>query len=154
MRLWRASYLEGNPVSTPRVNVAPDAGLSEIEPVRANKDLDLKSLAALTAFMEEPVTIEIAAPANESAPNHVVLNVNGVNQPVFFGHPVTIRRKYVEVLARMKQTSFSQRATNYINPEESNQLLPRTALVHPFQLIEDKNPKGRAWLQHIMSEAA
>jgi hypothetical protein len=139
-------------VTTPRVTVAPDTSNLGIETISANKDL--KEVAASAAFMEEPVTVEIAAPMSENSPNHVILNVNGINQPVFFGHPVTIRRKYVEVLARMKQTGYTQRATNYINPEDSNAMIPRTALVHPFQLIEDKNPKGRAWLQHILQEAA
>ena len=140
-------------MSTPRVNVARDTSqMTEIEPVSANADL--KAVVAQAAFMEQPVTIEVAAPMNENDPNHVVLNVNGINQPVFFGHPVTIRRKYVEVLARMKQTGYTQRATNYINPEDSNQLIPRTALVHPFQVLEDKNPKGREWVRHILSEAA
>lgn len=141
-------------MNAPQVKVAPETNRehTEIEPVSANADL--KKLAREAAFMEEFITIMVHPQAGDNAATHVTLNVNGVNQPVFFGHPVTIRRKYVEVLARMKETSYSQQAANFMNPEISNALIPRSSLVHPFSVVEDKNPKGGAWLAHILSERA
>lgn len=141
-------------MNAPQVRVAAETNRehTEIEPVSANADL--KKMAREAAFMEEFVTIYVHPQAGDNAQTHVVLNVNGVNQPVFFGHNTTIRRKYVEVLARMKETGYSQRAANFMNPEISNELIPRSALVYTFQVIEDKNPKGGAWLAHILSERA
>jgi hypothetical protein len=141
-------------LNAPQVKVGADTNrdMSEIEPVTANADL--KKLAREAAFMEEFVTIFVHPQAGDNAATHVTLNVNGVNQPVFFGHNTTIKRKYVEVLARMKETGYSQRSANFMNPELSNELIPRSSQVHPFSVIEDKNPKGGAWLAHILSERA
>jgi len=137
---------------TKNVSVAQDENTSlTLDKVAGDKDL--AKLARDAAFMEEMVRIEIMSSTNENDPTHVILNVNGVNQPVFRGVPTDLRRKFVEVLARMKQTSYSQRATDYINPERSNELIPRTGLAYPFQVLEDRNPKGAAWLRAILAEA-
>lgn len=105
------------------------------------------------AFMNEIVVIEIATTTNENEPNHVILAVNGVNQPVFRGTPTPVKRKYVEVLARCKETKYTQHQVNPYEPDRI-EMRARTALVYPFQVLEDKNPKGRAWLQAVISEAA
>lgn len=141
-------------MNAPQVKVAPETNrdMTEIEPISANADL--KKLAREAAFMEEFVTIFVHPQGGDNAATHVTLNVNGTNQPVFFGHNTTIRRKYVEVLARMKETNYSQQAANFMNPEISNALIPRSSQVHPFSVVEDKNPKGAAWLAHILSERA
>lgn len=123
-----------------------------VVPVAGN--VDFRQLAADEAFMEERVTIVIHPTTDENQPGHVILNVNGVNQPVVRGVPTTIKRKYLEVLARMKETKYSQPQRDMANPEYGNQVIGRTALVYPFDVQEDANPKGRAWLQNIMAEPA
>lgn len=119
---------------------------------RPSQDKSLAEEARQAAFMEELVELEIHPSTNENDPTHVILNVNGVNQPVFRGTPTRIKRKFVEVLARMKQTSYSQRATDYINPERSNEMIPRSGLAYPFQVLADRNPKGLPWLRAILAE--
>ena len=121
-------------------------------PVAGN--IDFRQLASDEAFMEERVTIVIHPTTDENQPNHVILNVNGTNQPVIRGVPTSIKRKYLEVLARMKETKYSQPQRDMANPEYGNQVIGRTALVYPFDVQEDANPKGRAWLQNIMAEPA
>ncbi len=115
-------------------------------------DKPLAEIAADAAFMEEILVIEIAPGNSDNDVPCVILNVNGVNQPIWRGYPVPVRRKYVEVLARMKETRYSQDATNYIEPEKSNQLRPRTGQSYPFQVVQDKNPLGYAWLRQILAE--
>ena len=105
------------------------------------------------AFMNELVTVLVAATVDENAPSHVVLGVNGTNQPIFRDIPTTIKRKYLEVLARCRETKYSQRTSNPMEPDRIENV-PRTAFAYPFQVIEDKNPKGSAWLQAVMRSPA
>jgi len=137
----------------PQVQVTDDLN-TELTLEKVTADKDLKALAASAAFMEEVVEIEIVSATSENEPPCVILNVNGTNQPVWRGLPTSVRRKYLEVLARMKETRFSQAPTNYINPEQSNALQPRTGQVYPFQVLSDKNTKGAALLRRILAEAA
>ena len=74
-----------------------------IEPVSQN---DFKKLAAEESFMNEPVTIMIHSTTDENQAPHVIVNCNGINQPIIRGVPTEVKRKYVEILARMKGDSL------------------------------------------------
>ncbi len=124
---------------------------SYVDPVSGN--VDFRGLAADEAFMNEHVTIMVHATTDENQPPHVIVNVNGTNQPIIRGNPTRVRRKYVEVLARMKETKYNQVTPNPAAPDVS-EMRARTALAYPFDLVEDPNPKGRAWLQHVLAEPA
>ena len=89
---------------------------------------------------------------DDNAPPHVLLSVNGRTQPVARGTPTTVRRMFVEVLARCVETKYVQPNRDLSNPESGNSLIGRTALAYPFDVLEDKNPLGRAWLDKIRSE--
>lgn len=106
-----------------------------------------------TAFMNELVVVEVAETTDENQPPSIILTVNGITQPVFRGVPTRMRRMFVEVLARCKETKYTQ---HQINPNEPHriEMKSRTALAYPFQVLEDKNPRGRAWLRAVLSEAA
>jgi hypothetical protein len=119
-----------------------------IEPVVTN---EIGRVAAEEAFMNELVLIEVAESTDENQPNHVVLSVNAVTQPVFRGVPTLVKRKYVEVLARCKESKYSQHTTNPNEPDRI-EMRQRTALAYPFQVLEDKNPKGKAWLAAVLAE--
>ena len=98
-----------------------------------------------------PATVAVyPLPALYPASTNYVLAVNGTNQPVFRDVPTTIKRKYVEVLARMKETKYRQ-VRNPIELDRS-ELVPRTGPIYPFEVIRDDNPKGRAWLRSIIAE--
>ena len=73
--------------------------------------------------------------------------------PVIKGYEIKMKRKFVEVAARMKQTKFTQRIANPMDPS-SIQMVPTTTLVHPFDVREDKNPKGKAWIEAVKAERA
>lgn len=113
---------------------------------------DLQKEIEVESFMNEIVTVEVAETTNENEPPTFVLSVNGIHQPVMRGQPIRMRRMFVEVLARCKETKYNQRQANPNQPDRI-ELAPRTALAYPFQVIEDPNPKGRAWLRAVLMEA-
>jgi hypothetical protein len=114
---------------------------------------DFSKLASDEAFMNELVTVMVHSTTDENQPNHVVVNCNGMNQPLIRGVPTTVKRKYVEILARMKETKYTQITRNASAPEQID-MIARHGLSFPFDLVEDKNPRGRAWLQNVLAEAA
>lgn len=135
------------------VQVAPDLNTSlDIEAVKVDKDLMRK--IELEKFMNDIVEVYVYPSTNESDVPHFILNVNGVNQPVFRGNVTPMKRCFLEVLARMKETRHSQGAMNYQNPEASNALIPRTGQVYPFEVRKDPSPVGGAWLARILQEKA
>jgi hypothetical protein len=115
---------------------------------------DLRKLLEDESFMNEPVTILLHSTTDENAPPHVTVGVNGINMPILRGTPTIVKRKFVEVLARCKETRYRQPTRDMANPEAGNGLLGSTANAYPFDMLEDKNPKGRAWLMQIMAEPA
>jgi len=114
---------------------------------------DFSKLAADEAFMNELVTVMVHSTTDENQPNHVVVNCNGMNQPLIRGVPTTVKRKYVEILARMKETKYTQITRNASAPDQID-MVARHGLSYPFDLVEDLNPRGRAWLQNVLAEAA
>jgi hypothetical protein len=114
---------------------------------------DFSKLAADEAFMNELVTVMVHSTTDENQPNHVVVNCNGMNQPLIRGVPTTVKRKYVEILARMKETKYTQVTRNPSAPDQID-MVARHGLCYPFDLVEDANPRGRAWLQNVLAEQA
>lgn len=122
-----------------------------IETVAETKDF--RELAAEESFMNEIVTVLVHATTDENQPPQVIVNCNGMNQPIMRGYPTEIKRKYVEILARMKETKYSQFTPN---PSEPDRIVmsARHGLSYPFDVVEDKNPRGRAWLNNVLAEPA
>ena len=114
---------------------------------------DFGRLASSEAFMNELVTVMVHPSTDENQPPHIIVNVNGTNMPIVRGVPTQVKRKYVEVLARMKETKYNQVTPNPASPDVS-EMRARTALAYPFDLVDDSNPKGRAWLQNVLAEPA
>lgn len=110
------------------------------------------SLVSELAFMEEKVDVMLHESTDPNAENPVQVSVNGINQFFLRGQQQTVRRKYVEVLARAKKTAIS-------TPEMTNQVGERvaairkaTALHYPFSVTRDDNPRGQAWLRGILAQ--
>jgi hypothetical protein len=131
------------------IEITDDAPV--IETVSESKDF--RELAQSEVFMNEMVTINVHSTTDENQAPQVIVNVNGTNQPILRGHPMQVRRKYVEVLARMKETKYNQVVRNASAPDQID-MVARHGLCYPFDLVEDKNPVGRAWLQNVLAEAA
>lgn len=125
------------------------------------EDVDADYLAEL-AFMEEPVTI-ILHQSNErnAATMHPFWN-NGKKAEVFqngrwievghlpVGHVMVIKRKILEQIIRCKIDTIDVQTLNQDSERPINIATPRSSPVHSYTIIEDKNPRGRAWVSEMM----
>lgn len=112
----------------------------------------LKEYARELAFMEEPVEINIHESADPNAEPIVDLYCNGIAQRVIRGVPITVKRKYVQVLTMARHTAMST-DTRVEGENVVNRVNRRTALRYPFSVIRDDNPRGRDWLRAELQRA-
>ncbi len=119
-----------------------------IEPVTGEQAA--KTAIEKEVFMNEPVRIIVMETGEEGSLQVITPCVNGVNQPIVRGRETVVKRKFVEALARCRTTKYQQRH----NPIERDKIenVPITVQTYPFSVLEDRNPKGRAWLQGIVAE--
>lgn len=103
------------------------------------------------AFMSEPVTIMVYESNDPNESDLVYTAVNGRTQYFARGVPQTVRRCYVELLARAKKTTYSQVLDDRLG-EQMNSLQSHKALKYPFSVIEDKNPRGAEWLRNVLAQ--
>lgn len=122
------------------------AGIDVVDKPMPKDALDLE------AFMNEPVTIIVNPATDPDEPRLVQVGVNGVNQFLARGEPITVKRKYVEVLARAKRTNFTQTLDERLG-EGMNHLKAMHLLRFPFSVIEDRNSNGGPWLRGVLAEA-
>jgi hypothetical protein len=145
--VYRKKNSNGNEVINDNVELITDQQIESVSTKEFDREI------AEEAFMNEPVTVLLADTNDDSAPTHGVFSVNGTNQPILRGVPTVIKRKYLEVIARCKETKYNQRTANPMEPDRI-EMVQRTAFAYPFQVVEDKNPKGRAWLAAVMADPA
>lgn len=141
-------------IGQPGVREMPSTGDARIEPseievvdrpVRASK-------LELLKFMEEELTIVVHDSTNPTdEPIPYVIN-GGQRQAFLRGQKQRVKRKYVEVLARMKVTGYTQERFRDSQNIDSIRNIQHNALRYPFSIIEDTQ-KGRAWLDGILAEA-
>lgn len=139
-----------------------DDGERSPEIVRAEK-LPEKEFLDELMFYEEPVTIRLEPTTDKNAPIAFPVWVNGkgcevwdprknqwVERPFLpIGMLLTIKRKYLEVIARAKTDTVSIAEHNMMAENPGNLAVRRTSAVQSFSIIEDKNPRGGAWMSEI-----
>ena len=81
---------------------------------------------------------------------YVQVSVNGVIQMFKRDTPIVVKRKYVERLARAKETGYDQQVDDRLG-ERMNSLQSRNSLRYPFTVNRDDNPRGSAWLRAILA---
>ena len=113
------------------------------------------------AFMEEPVTIEIMPSGGDNPPTHYPVWVNGRGGEVLLGgqwvtmvylpvgQPLTLKRKYVGVLAAAKSETVrhdapDQRAATLLNIPHRT-----VSAACNFMVLQDANPRGPAWIAEL-----
>jgi hypothetical protein len=111
--------------------------------------------AAILAFMEEPVKVIISDDNGKNPEKFMYLAVNGRGAGpngipwVPRGVEVTIKRKFLNVLAGARQVKY----TNYeeVNSEGIRESKQRATANdrYPFSVVEDLNPRGIAWLRQL-----
>lgn len=105
------------------------------------------------AFYEEPVEIEIHESSDRDNPDPIVdLYCQGVPQRIIRGQPITVKRKYVQILVNARHVSMSTE-TRVEGENVVNRVNKRSALRYPFSVIHDANPRGRDWLRQAMRAA-
>lgn len=139
----------------PPVNLDDDR---EPEIIRVERVVSKEYVDAL-AFNEEPVTIRVEPGMEENAsPFTDVIQVNGRGAEILlndrwhvWGHLpidriITTKRKYLEVMIRSKSTRVHSNAQAI---DETNQLKRSTSGTMAITIIEDRNPRGHAWIRAI-----
>lgn len=112
--------------------------------------IDMDYAAAL-AFNEELVDVVVHESTEPNASPLVDTYVNGVPQRFIRGQTQRVKRKFVEVLARAKQTGIKT-IVDMSNGEPVNRIHRHTGLRYPFSIQHDANPKGAAWLRNILAQ--
>jgi len=120
-----------------------------------------KDYADELAFMEEPVTIRIEPSADKNAAGAFPVWVNGKAAEVFqngkwdeigylpVGRVLTIRRKVLEVIIRAKVDTVMTKIIDQDGERPNNVINRFTSPVHSFSILEDRNPKGPAWVAEL-----
>lgn len=104
------------------------------------------------AFANEMVLVRVHEDTNKYANPFPEIWVNGRVQRFVRGHEQTVRRCYVEKLARLKLTTFDNLKTKDVDGEDVYRYPSHTGLLYPFVVIGD-SPKGDRWLKDILAEA-
>ncbi len=104
------------------------------------------------AFMEEMVTVMVAVGPEKDSDPRFEIGVNGVMQFFLRGKEVTVKRKFVEGLARAKPVIL--RNKEFINSEGISTVeYPETrTLRYPFSVLKDDNPIGHQWLTSVLRQ--
>lgn len=112
-----------------------------------------KDRAEELAFMDEKVTVMVHETEDPNASVVVPTFVNGRSQYFIRGREALVKRKYVEALARAKETRYRQEYYKDANGNDAVRSIPVTALKYPFSVVEDRSTMGRAWLKKVLAEA-
>lgn len=121
-----------------------DTGISDVQ--RDKKQLDEM------AFMEEPMRVMVHESADENAQPIVDIYCNGTPQRFIRGVDQVVKRKFVQILINARTTNIKTR-TGVEGGNVINQLTRHTAVRYPFSVIEDRNPRGAAWLRDALANA-
>lgn len=112
-------------------------------------------------FNEEPVTIRLEPSTDKNAATVFPIWVNGKGAEVFqhgewqeikylpVGIPMIVKRKYVAVLATAKIDTVTTQIEGEDSERPNNKVNRYTSAIHSFSVIEDKNPRGAAWLTEL-----
>ena len=124
-------------------------------------DLGAKSYAEELAFMAEPVRIRIEPSAEKNASAVFPVWVNGKGAEVHqngrwleigylpVGQVITVRRSVLEVIIRAKTDTIHTRI-QHMDAERPENVIDRyTSPVHSFSIVEDRNPRGAAWVAEL-----
>lgn len=105
------------------------------------------------AFMNEPVTVIVHESSDPLAEPLPEIRCNGRLQIFPRGQEVVCRRAFVEVLARAKPVHYGN--VEYVDGEGNKAVKypQKKSLRYPFSVVDDKNPRGRAWLKKVLAEA-
>jgi hypothetical protein len=113
------------------------------------------------AFMEEPVSIRLEPSSERNAATAYPVWVNGRPADVLVngawrqigylpvGQVLTVRRSVLEVIIRAKTDTIHTKVREMDGETPNNTIERYTSPVHSFSIIEDRNPRGPAWVAEM-----
>lgn len=139
----------------PRVMKSTGPAKDALEPAliqAVDRPVDPEKLAML-AFMEEPVTVHILETGNPLDAD-VFEIINGGKIELFRrGETKTVKRKFVDILASRKLTTFTQKRVRDNDGVMQDVQQPRSSLMYPFSVVHDPHPRGADWLKATLAQA-
>ena len=123
--------------------------------------VESRDYADALAFMAEPVTIRLEPSSDKNAATAFPVWVNGKPAEVFqnnrwdeigylpVGRVLTVRRSVLEVIIRAKTDTVHTEIRNMDAERPENAVQRFTSPVHSFSIIEDRNPRGAAWVTEL-----
>ena len=145
----------GEPIDDGRQNV--------IKLPNGYTDKEWKAYQEKLAMAEDPILINVmmAGEGSQEATTTDFIGVNGKGVEVlnngrwvsqgylFMEQPVTIKRKYLEVMLRSKRDKIETVFYKLPDGKTINIAKKNTAGQYQIQILQDKNPKGIEWMQMI-----
>lgn len=113
-------------------------------------------------FMSEPVTIRLQPSTDRNAATSFPCWVNGVPAEVFqrgkwtqigylpVAQVLVVKRSVLEVILKAKVDTVTTQVVGQGDDSVDNRVNRFTTPVHSVSVIEDKNPKGGAWMTEII----
>ena len=103
------------------------------------------------AMNEEKVKIIVHETTDKNANQIPDIYVNGIPQRFLRGQEQVIRWKFVELLARCRETIYTQQKYRDDDGNEGYRNIPHTALKYPFSMV-DASQKFHDRLKAVMAE--
>lgn len=125
-----------------------------IQPV--NQPLEnpyVKAKAEALAFMRELVRVYIHTTNEKNADQVFEVGINGRKQIFIRGKEFVVPRFFVEGLARARPIHYDNEEYTDRNGDKAYRWPARRGLRYAFDVIEDRNPKGRQWLKSVLAAA-
>lgn len=107
----------------------------------------LTNATELEAFMHEEMTIFVHKGRGQHDLDVIVPSVGTKNQPIVRGYWVSVKRKYVEALARAHTVRYEQKVADPSRPE-AFQMVEKKIPDYPFD-VRDDSRRGKKWLDSI-----
>jgi hypothetical protein len=106
------------------------------------------------AFMQLPMVIRIHESADVRSAPAVAVGCNGERKWLPRGRAIKIQRKFVENLARSKEMHVRTEANGDRSSDEGTLTRRHATSPYGFEILHDSHPKGRAWIERVLHEAA
>jgi hypothetical protein len=124
---------------------------------RTNPEIEIEGVdflnkAAALAFMEEMVVVRVNPDNNPHSDKRVPVMVNGRMWVLTRGKKYEVPRKVVEGLARAKPVHFANVKVQNADGDDEYEWPQEAGLRYPFEVMEDKNPMGRRWLESVLAQ--
>lgn len=128
----------------PEIEIIPGATRS----VKGKGGLD--PYAQELIFNEELVEVMVHESTDDNAENPIFTSCNGVTQYFYRGIPQMVKRKFVAILASVKEHNVTTPEYTAQDGSRATGIRRTSSLKYPFSIISDSNPRGAAWLKALL----